>query len=156
MTRPLAILLTISLVTLVALSQGAPHAMKPAKFLWTEHVIIAEGKAATYPALAAQARRAAEATKAEMYWIAASNLTGDMRQITYFSFFDNFASIEKGLVAISAMGAEAMRNNPGFAVESGQHVLAPRSTIAVYREDLSYLPEKVPAAEAKYPSPRYS
>ncbi len=150
MIKPLAILLMTSLVTLAGLGQGVPQATKPAKFLWTEYVTIAEGKAATYPAIAVQARRAAELAKVEIYWIAASNMTGDMRQITYLSFYDNFASIEKGMAAISAMGEQAVRNNPRFAAESGQHVLAPRSTIAAYREDLSYMPEKVPVAAAKY------
>lgn len=149
--RSLAIgFIVTSILVAAAASQDAPTASKQAKYLWTKQVTIAEGKAASHPGLIAQARRAAEVTKAEIYWITAGNLTGDLRRMTFLSFYDDFAAIERDMWVIHSIGAEAMQRNPDFAVESGQHELAPTSTIAVFRGDLSYKPEKVPASEAKY------
>ncbi len=143
-------MLAAFLLGLVALAQSPLDTAKQPKYIWTQHVTIAEGKGMSYPGLLAQFRRAAETTKADTYWLAGSYLTGDMRQVVYVSFYNNFAGVETDLASFEKIAVETIKMNPNFMAESGATELAPHGTIAKYREDLSYLPDKVPGPQTKF------
>ncbi len=140
-------LLVVFLPGLVALAQ---ETAKQPKYIWSQSVTIAEGKSMSYPGLLSEFRRAADTIKADTHWLAASNLTGDMRQVVYLSAYNNYAGIETDLASFEKIAAEAVKANPNFAAESGASERAPMGTIAKYREDLSYQPDKVPGPQTKY------
>jgi hypothetical protein len=129
---------------------SAAEPAAPAKYIWTQHVTLAGDKAPNYPNLVGQWRHAAETTKSEVFWIAASNLTGDVRQVNFVSFYDTFAAVEKDMTAYKSIEAEVAQKNPHFAGEAGAAELEPRSTIAKYIPELSYQPEKVRAPDAQW------
>lgn len=138
---------------LVCLFSGfvlAADTAAPPKYIWTQHVTVAGDRSAMYPNLIAQFRRAVENTKSDIFWIAASNITGEMRQVNFISFYENLASIEKDMGTYEKISAEATKKSPNFWAEMGATELAPRSVIAKYAPELSYHPEKVAAADARW------
>ncbi len=122
----------------------------PPKYLWTQHVTLAGDKIANYSTLVTQFRRAAETSKANVNWIAASNLTGEVRQVHFISFYDNLAAIETDMPAYKSIEDELKQKNPNFSAEAGAAELEPRSTIARYLPELSYQPDKVAFSDAKW------
>ena len=122
----------------------------PPKYIWTQHVTLAGDKTANYPNLVAQFRHAVETTKANVYWIAAGNLTGSVRQLNFISFYDNFAAIETDMPAYKAIDEELMQKNPEFSAQAGAAELEPHSIIAKYIPSLSFNADKVAIPDAKW------
>ncbi len=136
---------------LVALprAQAVQPPDRAGKYLLTEQVTIAEGAAPSYPGLVARLLAAADEARADTWWIAADNMTGDLRRVTNLSFYDSFASFERNVRASRGIAATAARRNDGLATGSDP-ILARHSSLAVLREDLSFQPDKVPPSAAKY------
>lgn len=122
----------------------------PPKYIWTQHITLAGDKTASYSNLVAQFRRAADTTKANVYWIAAGNLTGPVRQVNFISFYDNLSAIETDMPAYKSIEDEITQKNPEFSVQAGAAELEPRSTIARYVPEFSYQPDKVAFSDAKW------
>ncbi len=151
MKRLIAVLgAIVLLVSVAAVAAENPAPTKIPKYIWTQQVTIAEGKGANYVKAIAQFKRSAEPLNSNTYWIAAGNLTGDMRQVTYVSFSDKFGGIEQQAAGFGKIYEETMRANPNFAAEIGAVELAPFGTVAQYMPELSYQPEKVALADAKW------
>ncbi len=138
------------LLSSVARAQTPQPADRPGRYLLTRQITVADGTAASYGAIVAQMRDAADHLKADTWWIAAGNVTGDLRRVTNFTFYDSYASFEKDLRAVRDIGVESVRRNAAFADSSGQHVLGSHSSLAALREDLSFNADKVPPSAARY------
>lgn len=147
----IALVVFVFFAGLIAYAGDNPQTnIKIAKYIIVQHVIVAEGKAPAYPGLLAQFRHAADAVKAETYWLGASYMTGDLRQATFVIPYPSFEMLEKSMTGMEKIYIEASRTNPNFATEVSLSELSPRGTMAKYREDLSYRPLAVPLADAKY------
>ncbi|MDT8067462.1 MAG: hypothetical protein ROO76_04780 [Terriglobia bacterium] len=144
-----AIVVVVIVMCLVSLVAFAEDATKVPKYIWVQNVTVAGDKAESYRGLVGQYRRAVDTVKSDSYWITASSLTGDLRQLTFVSFYNSMAAAEKDF-ADPAISAEVKRVNPNFWTETGAAELEPRGSVAVYREDLSFQPGKVPPPEVKW------
>ncbi len=145
-----AIVVVVATLCFASLFAFAADPPKKPTYIWVQSVAIAEGKSESYPGLVAQYRRAAENAKADNYWLAATSLTGDLRQATFVSVYDSFAAAEKDILGYQKISTEAKKINPNFLAEASAAELEPHGAIAVLRDDLSYQPDKVPTAMAKW------
>jgi hypothetical protein len=60
--------------------------------------------------VASQFREAVNSAAPDVYWIAGSPITGDSDRITYVTFHDNLASIEKMMKDMDKVGDALMKN----------------------------------------------
>lgn len=140
----------IALMCFVSLFAFAGDTPKAPKYISVQNVTIAGDKSESYLGLVAQFRQAAETVKSDSYWITASSFTGDLRQLTFVSMYDSFAAFQKDIDWYPKISEEVKRINPNFWKETGAAELQPTGSIAVIREDLSYHPDKISAAETKW------
>ncbi len=145
-----AIALVVVVMCFVSLFAFAGDPPKAPKYIWVQTVSIAGDKSESYINLVGHLRRAVDTLKSESYWISASAMTGDMRQVTFVSFYDSMAAAEKDIMGYPQVSAEVKRANPNFWAEIGAIEQEPRASFAMFREDLSYQPDKVPTADAKW------
>ncbi len=146
----LVAMFVVQMLPAAAVAQGTPGATKPSKYLMIEQVIVPEGRAGLHPGLMVQVRRAADTIKAASTWIGATHLTGDLRRVSYLSFYDDFASIEKDFDSLRRISIAAAESDSNFSPEWARQQVAPRLTISVFRDDLSYQADKVPPSEVRY------
>lgn len=146
----LFVLFLVALFTLPILAQTPEQANQPAKYLWIQNVVVPEGKAMTYPGMVAEFRHAADTIKSDAYWLAASNLTGDMRRAVYITGCNSFGEMEKKMAAFDKIANESMQKNANFHNEMAMHEMNPQAVFAKYRADLSYQPTKIPPANVKF------
>ncbi len=140
----------ILLVFMVGGLAFAAEAAAPPKYIWVQYVSVAGDKTDAYPKLLAQFQHAVDASKADVFWVATTNLTGDSRQANFISFFDNMEAVEKEIAMYDRISAEAVKINPNIWPEMGAAEQQPRSTMAKFVPELSYRPEKVALADAKW------
>ena len=145
-----AIVFVVAVMCFVSLFSFAADSPKAPKYIWVQTVSIAGDKSEPYINLVGQLRHAADTLKTDSYWISASAMTGDLRQITFVSFYDNMAAAEKDIMGYSQISAELKRGNPNFWTEIGAIEQEPRAALAMLREELSYQPDKIPYGEAKW------
>lgn len=147
---PVAFVLTTILIASPLAQTGQP-AERPGRYVLTEQLTITESKAPSYPAVVARIRDAADRTKVDTWrWVAAANMTGDLRRVTNLTFYESFGAFERDVPAIRNIIAAAIERDPWFTAGSGEQALARRSSLAVLREDLSFQPNKVPPSAARY------
>lgn len=140
----------ILLVLIVGGLAFAADAAAPPKYIWVQYVSVAGDKSDAYPKLVAQFQRAVDASKADVFWVATTNLTGDPRQANFISFFDNMGAVEKEIGTYDNVSVEAVKINPNIWTEMGAAEQQPHSIIAKFVPELSYRPEKVALSEAKW------
>ncbi len=116
------------LVTVLA-AQTVPVPDKPGRYLLTRQLAIPGDSAP------AQLREAAGQATPDTWWIATGNITGDLRRVTTFTFYESYASFEKSLLASRGGDALAMKGN---------------ASLAALRDDLSFNPDKLPPSAARY------
>ncbi len=145
-----AIVVVVVVMCFVSLFAFAGDPPKAPKYIWVQTVTIAGDKSESYTNLVGQLRHAVDTLKTDSYWISASAITGDLRQVTFVSFYDSMAAAEKDIMGYDKVFTELKRGNPNFWTEIGAIEQEPHAAFATFREDLSYQPDKVPAAEAKW------
>lgn len=121
----------------------------PPKYVVLTREDIKVGKMGAHDELARQVRQTATTTNSSFRWIAGSPVAGNTSEFVVMSGYDSYADIEKGfkefsnLVRANLVRAEFTRE----AVESHNKL---QTIIARYREDLSYRPETIDPAKARY------
>jgi hypothetical protein len=91
-------------------------------------------------------KEAAASTKPDMYWLAGTNITGDEREVTFLTFHDSFASVEKSLGAFESIERAVHMKDASFDREAAESEQASHSALFKLRDDLSYNPTKVDPA----------
>ncbi len=124
----------VLMLVAAAAAQTAAVPDRPGRYLLTRQFTIPERQPASDAGVVADMRAAAD-REAEGWWIAASSVTGDLRQLTTFTFYESYAGLERELLATRGVGAA------GFASHA---------SLAVLRDDLSINPDKVPPSAARY------
>jgi len=110
MAKLLAIGLAVACVCSTLASAQDKSSDQPAKYVWYSVEKVNSGKFALYMKTAVQFREAVSSAAPEVTWIAGSPITGDSDQITYVTFHDNLASIERMMKAMDKVGDALMKN----------------------------------------------
>jgi len=133
--------------TLASAQDKSPD--QPSKYVWygTEKINI--GKFAVYNKVLSQFRDAVNTAAPDVEWIAGSPITGDSDRVTYVTFHDNLASIDKMMKSMDKVNQVLMTNAsmPSQQAESsgGSHWV-----LAEYNKEMSYRPEMVPISHTTW------
>jgi hypothetical protein len=123
---------------------------EPSKYVWYEIAKVNSGKYQVYSKLISQLREAANSAAPDVHWIAGSPITGDSDRVTFVTFHDNMASIEKMMIAFDKVGETAGMKNANLSAESAESEGGSYYVLAQYNKDISYRPLMVPQAETKW------
>jgi hypothetical protein len=111
MAKLLAIGLAVACAcSALASAQETKSSDQPAKYVWCSVEKVNSGKFSVYMKVASQFREAVNSAAPDVYWIAGSPITGDSDRITYVTFHDNLASIEKMMKDMDKVGDALMKN----------------------------------------------
>ncbi len=138
------------LCSLFAFGQAQTPANEPSKYIWWLTEQIASGKYELYGKVLAQYRDAATATAPDTYWIAAMPITGDSGRVTYVTFHDNMASVEKMITAFEKVDQAAAAKNASFTAQAGEATAGSHWALAEYDKELSYRADMVPMASTTW------
>lgn len=111
---------------------------------------IAAGKGASLASVSAQFRDIVNGVAPDQYWIAGEPVTGDSDHVTYVSFYDSMASVEKGEDVMAKVLQALAVKNPSFMSQAGEVIKSQHLTLVEYNKELSYRPDAVPMAETKW------
>ena len=98
----------------------------------------------------AQYREATTTTAPDMYWIAGSPITGDSDRVTFVTFHDNMASIEKMMTAFEKVEQALVLKNASFYSQAAEAEGGSHWVLAEYSKELSYRPDMVPMANTTW------
>jgi hypothetical protein len=129
-------------------TQTHPAASSISKYIWVSIGTTNPGKGKIFTNLVRQIRDTANSENANFFWLAGYSLTGDDRQVTFVSFHNDLASVDREVETSEKVMRAAAMKNAGLATESAESEGPSRSVLAKYREDLSYRPDLVDAAHA--------
>lgn len=123
---------------------------KHAKYAYWEEVKVNNGKWTVFSKNAAEFRDAANSSSSGAYWIAGNPITGDDGRVTYVTFQDSMAGVEKFIGDINKVFEAAAAKNPNMEAESGESEGPARTGLARYRDDLSYRPDMVSPGDMRW------
>lgn len=149
MAKLLAIGLAVACVCSTLASAQDKSSDQPAKYVWYSVEKVNSGKFPTYMKTAAQFREAVTSAAPEVTWIAGSPITGDSDRITYVTFHDNLASIEKMMKAMDKVG-DALMKNTSWSAEESESSGGSHNVLAEYNKELSYRPDMVPLSHTTW------
>ena len=149
MAKLLAIVLAVACVCSTLASAQDKPSDQPAKYVWYSVEKVNSGKFSVYMKTAAQFREAVSSAAPEVTWIAGSPITGDSDRITYVTFHDNLASIEKMMKAMDKVG-DALMKNASFSAQEGESTGGSHNVLAEYNKELSYRPDMVPLSHTTW------
>ena len=149
MAKLLAIGLAVACVCSTLASAQDKPSDQPAKYVWYSVEKVNSGKFSVYMKTAAQFREAVSSAAPEVTWIAGSPITGDSDRITYVTFHDNLASIEKMMKAMDKVG-DALMKNASFSAQEGESTGGSHNVLAEYNKELSYRPDMVPLSHTTW------
>ena len=98
----------------------------------------------------AQYREATTTTAPEMYWIAGTPITGDSGRVTFVTFHDNMASLEKTMTAFEKVDQAITLKNASFTTQAAEAEAGSHWVLAEYSKELSYRPDMVPMANTTW------
>jgi hypothetical protein len=151
MARISAIVLALGcLCAVFAPAQDNKSMGKPAKYVWYENAKMNTGKEQVYSKIVAQFRDAAATTAPDVYWIAGSPITGDSDRVTFVTFHDSMASVEKTLAAFDKIDQAISMKNASLSAEAAESDGGSHWVLAEYRDNLSYRPDVVPQANTMW------
>lgn len=133
-----------------AFGQAQKTTDQPSKYIWYEAAKINSGKYELFNKVMAQYREATTSTAPEVYWIAGSPITGDSDRITFVTFHDNMASIEKTMTAFEKVEQAITLKNASFATQAAEAEAGSHWVLAEYSKELSYRPDMVPMANTTW------
>lgn len=150
----MAKLLTIGLAvaclcSTLASTQETKSTNEPAKYVWYTIEKINSGKYPAYVKLVSQFREATNTAAPDVYWIAGSPITGESDRITYVTFHDNLASIDKMMKAMDKVGDTLMKN-ASWSAQEGEASGGSQNVLAEYNKEMSYRPDMVPMAQTTW------
>ncbi len=138
----LAFLLVSSLVALAGDATGAPKLIRITRY------DIAPGKMGAMDDVVRQVRATLKTANAEYNWIAARPITGNGNQTVFLNFYNDYASLERGMATVGK-ALQASMQNADFNRSVAESQQSTRSTIARLREDLSYNLDKFDISSAR-------
>jgi hypothetical protein len=144
------VLAVVCLCTTSASPQEKKTADQPNKYVWYEIAKVNSGKYQLYTKIVSQIRDAVNTTAPDTYWIAGSPITGDSDRITFVTFHDNMASIEKMMTAFDKAEQAANLKNASLSAQSAEAEGSSHSVLAEYSKELSYRPDMVPMANTTW------
>lgn len=116
------------------------------KYLWISTGAMNPGKEMVFTNLVKQIKDAAATNSADYYWLAGYNITGPDHDVSFVSFHDDLASVDKTITTWEKIQRTAMMKNANLMTESAEAGGAGSSILAKYREDLSFNPMKLDPA----------
>jgi hypothetical protein len=133
-----------------AQQQAAPQGgEKPAKYVYFESVKVNSGKRQAFARMMTSFRQGADTSAPDMHWIAASSITGEGGMMTFVTFQNSMADVEKFIANLDKAGqAAAMKDASMAADEESQG--GSWMGLSRYDEELSYRPEMVSGAETRW------
>jgi hypothetical protein len=123
--------------------QSNPPSSHISKYVWVETSQVNNAKADAYNRVARQYREAAARTSPDVRWLAARSITGDSNEVTYITFADSLAAIDRTLKAFDDMQRDLTVRNASFATEAAESERGSSAELAKYRDDISYNPEAI-------------
>ena len=132
-----------------ASAQDSKSSDQPSKYVWYSVEKINSGKFGVYMKVASQFREAVNTSAPDVHWIAGSPITGDSDRITYVTFHDNLASIEKMMKDMDKVG-EALMKNASLSAQEAESSGGSQMVLAEYNKELSYRPEMVPLSHTTW------
>lgn len=151
MAKLIAIVLAVACLCAMPLfAQDQMAADQPSKYVWYEIAKVNSGKFQTYSKLVAEFRDAAATAAPDITWIAGTPITGDAGHVTFVTFHDNMASLEKMMVGFEKVEQTAMTRNANLSTLAAESEGGARSVLAQYKRELSYRPEMVPLANTMW------
>jgi hypothetical protein len=121
---------------------------KISKYVWIEDAHTMPGKYMAFRNSMLTFKQTADTMNSDVYWLAGTNMTGDMNRVTFVTFHDTMASVEKTAEALDGINATAMKN-ASYGTESTESDAGATLMLAKYREDISYNPTKVDVGHMK-------
>jgi hypothetical protein len=140
----------VCLCSPLAFGQAQMTANQPSKYIWYETAKINSGKYELFNKLTAQYREATTTTAPEVYWIAGTPITGDSDRITFVTFHDNLASLEKTMTAFEKVEQTINLKNANFTTQSAEAEGGSHWVLAEYSKELSYRADMVPMANTTW------
>jgi hypothetical protein len=144
-----AMLLCGSLVTAqVAQERGAAN--QPSRYIWYEIAKVNAGKYPVYAKIVSQFREVVNTTTPDVYWIAGTPITGESDHITFVSFHDNMASVEKMITAFEKADKALNLKNANLPAQVAEAAGGSHWVLAEYDKEISYRPDMVPMANTTW------
>lgn len=119
------------------------------KYVWISIGKKTPGKDKVFSNLVKQIRDTANAENADFYWLAGESLTGDDGEVSFVTFHDSFASVEKVIEISERVMRAASMKNASMSKEETESEGPGHSVLAKYHEELSYRPDLVDLAHMK-------
>jgi len=138
------------LCSLFTFAQAQSTANLPNKYVWWGTAQIAAGKYDLNTKLLAQFRDATATVAPDVYWIAGAPITGDDGRITYVTFHDNMASVEKMMAAFDKVGQAVTAKNADYNTQAAEAAPTAHWVLAEYSKELSYRPDLVPLSNTTW------
>jgi hypothetical protein len=132
-----------------ASAQDSKSSDQPSKYVWYSVEKVNSGKFGVYMKVAAQFREAVNTSAPDVHWIAGSPITGDSDRVTYVTFHDNLASIEKMMKDMDKVGDTLMKN-ASLSAQEAESSGGSQMVLAEYNKELSYRPEMVPLSHTTW------
>ncbi len=137
--------IVFALLAGVAAVAGDNPAPKMGKYIWVQTEQYQAGREAAYMKMGQVFKQAMSST--EFTWLASMPIAGNGNEVTYVTFHENYASVEKMLAAFMKMGPEVYQKHAALMSEGAAAIGHSQSFIAELQPDLSFDMDKVPPAE---------
>jgi hypothetical protein len=138
------------LCSLFTFAQAQSAANLPNKYVWWETVQIKGGQQDLFSKLVAQVRDAAPTVAPDFYWIAGAPITGEEGRVTFVTFHDNMASVEKMMATFDKMDAAIALKNANYMTQAAEAEAGAHWALAEYSKELSYRPDLVPLSNTTW------
>jgi hypothetical protein len=125
-------------------------ANEPSRYVWYEVAKVAPGKYEQFNKINAQYRETAATAAPDAYWVAGSPFTGDSDLVTFVTFHDNMASVDKMMTAFDKLDEALVAKNASFAAQAAETEAGSHFVLAEYNKELSYRPEMVPISHTAW------
>jgi hypothetical protein len=149
MAKLLAIGLAVACVCSTLASAQDKSTDQPAKYVWYTVEKVNSGKFPVYMKVVSQFRDAANTAAPDFNWIAGTPITGESDRITYVTFHDNLASIEKMMKSLDKVG-EVLMKNAALSSQQAESSAGANAVLAEYNKELSYRPDMVPISHTTW------
>lgn len=141
------VLILVSSLAAIAADPGATSNLP--KFLVFNHEEIKIGKMAEHDTMMRQLVQNVNSSNADWHWISASSVTGTSSDYLGIGMFNSYADIEKS-IQVQDKVIKTSLQNADYARETEDTHQSRKITVVRLRPELSYQPEKVNFANARF------
>ena len=150
MTKVAALVLIAFCLVGALAAQETQSTSKMAKYIYFEDVKVNSGKFSVFAKQMTELREAAATAAPDSYWLAGSSITGDSGAISFVTFQDSMAGVEKFMAAMDKVGAAARAKDASWEQEDAESGGGASMDLAKYNEELSLRPDAVPLADTAF------